>query len=122
MWSHVVVLSEPLVDDDLSLLCCGEPLGIEHLVAKGTIEAFVVSVLPWRPRFYVSGLRTNCLDPLSNRIGDELRSVVREDVSRNATDDEQVGQGIGHVDSPEPPRRADLDALAVELVDDIGER
>ena len=24
MWSDVVVLSEPLVDDDLSLLCCGE--------------------------------------------------------------------------------------------------
>ncbi len=46
MWSHVVVLSEPLIDDDLSLRRRGEPLGIEHLVAKGTVEAFVVSVLP----------------------------------------------------------------------------
>jgi len=46
MWSHVVVLSEPLVDDDLSLLCSGEPLGIENLAAQRSIEAFVVSVLP----------------------------------------------------------------------------
>jgi len=122
MWSHVVVLSEPLVDDDLGLLQAVEYLPVQEFIPEAGIEALAIAVLPWRPWFYVSGLRTNCLDPLSNRIGDELRSVVREDVSRNATDDEQVGQGIGHVDSPEPPRRADLDALAVELVDDIGER
>lgn len=46
MGTDVVVLSEPLVDDDLGLLCCGEPFGIEHLVAKGPVEALVVSILP----------------------------------------------------------------------------
>ena len=46
MWSHVVVLSEPLIDDDLSLRRRGEPLGIEHLAAKCAVEAFVISVLP----------------------------------------------------------------------------
>ena len=35
MWTDVVVLSEPLVDDDLCLLCCGEPFGVKHLVAQG---------------------------------------------------------------------------------------
>ena len=29
--ADVVVLFGSLVDDDLSLLCCGEPLGIENL-------------------------------------------------------------------------------------------
>ena len=42
----MVVLSEPLVDDDLSLLSCGEPFGIENSAAKSPIEAFVVSVFP----------------------------------------------------------------------------
>ena len=42
----MVVLSEPLVDDDLSLLSRGEPFGVEHFVAQGSVEAFVVSVLP----------------------------------------------------------------------------
>ena len=46
MWTDVIVLSEPLIDDDLSLRRRGEPLGIEHLVAKGAVEAFVVSILP----------------------------------------------------------------------------
>ena len=46
MWSDIVVLPEPLVDDDLSLLCRSKPLGIEHLAAKCAVEAFVVSVLP----------------------------------------------------------------------------
>ena len=46
MWPDVVVLSEPVVDDDLSLLRRREPLGVEHLVAQGAVEALVVSVLP----------------------------------------------------------------------------
>jgi hypothetical protein len=30
MWADVIVLPEPLVDDDLSLLCRSKPLGKEH--------------------------------------------------------------------------------------------
>jgi hypothetical protein len=42
----VVVLPEPPVRDDLGLLCCAEPFSVEHLATKGSVEAFVVSVLP----------------------------------------------------------------------------
>ena len=46
MWTDVIVLSEPLIDDDLGLLCRHEPLGIEYLTAQRSIEAFVVLALP----------------------------------------------------------------------------
>jgi hypothetical protein len=46
MWTDVIVLFEPLVDDDLSLLRRREPLGVEYLMTQGSVEAFVVSVLP----------------------------------------------------------------------------
>ena len=46
MWTDVIVLSEPLIDDDLGLLCRHEPLGIEYLAAQRSIEAFVVLALP----------------------------------------------------------------------------
>ncbi len=46
MWADVIVLSEPLVDDDLGLLCCGEPFGVEHLAAQSFVKSFVVSILP----------------------------------------------------------------------------
>ena len=44
MWSHVVVLSEPLVDDDLSLLEDVEDLAVEQLVPEAGIEALSVAV------------------------------------------------------------------------------
>jgi len=46
MRTGVIVLSEPVFDNDLSLLRRREPLGVEHLMTQGTVEAFVVSVLP----------------------------------------------------------------------------
>ena len=46
MWADVVVLSELLVDDDLSLLCRVEPFGIEYLAAQRSIEPLIVSFLP----------------------------------------------------------------------------
>ena len=45
MRTDTVVLSESLVDDDLRLPCYAEPLGIEHLAAKRSVKAFIVSVL-----------------------------------------------------------------------------
>jgi hypothetical protein len=33
MWANVIILPEPLIDDDLCLFGGGEPLGVEHLLA-----------------------------------------------------------------------------------------
>jgi len=46
MRTDMIVLPEPPVDDDLSLLCRGEPFGVEHLAAQSSVKAFVVSILP----------------------------------------------------------------------------
>jgi len=46
MRSGVVVLSKPLVDDDLGLVGGVEPFGIENLPAQCSVEALVVSILP----------------------------------------------------------------------------
>jgi|GEM_PF-1816332 hypothetical protein len=40
MWTDVIVLFEPPVDDDLRLLSRRELFCIEHLAAKGSVEAF----------------------------------------------------------------------------------
>ena len=45
MPSDLVLLSEPLVDDDRSLPRRRKPFGFQYLAAQGFIEAFVVSVL-----------------------------------------------------------------------------
>ena len=62
---------------------------------------------------------TDSLDPLPDRIRDELRSVIRSYVGRNTPDDEQVGQGINHLRRVELPLHPDRQAFAAELIDDV---
>ena len=50
MRARVVVLPEPVIDDDLGLLGCREPLRVENLTAQCAIEPLVVPVLPRRSR------------------------------------------------------------------------
>ena len=47
MRSDLVVLPEPGVDCDLSLVGGVEPFSIEYFSSKCSVEAFVISVLPW---------------------------------------------------------------------------
>ena len=46
MWMEVIVVFEPVIDNDLCQLSRREPFCIEHLAAKGSVEVFVVSVFP----------------------------------------------------------------------------
>jgi len=46
MRAGVVVLSKPMIDDNLGLLCCREPFRIQNFPAPCAIEPLVVSVLP----------------------------------------------------------------------------
>ena len=46
MWTEVIVVFKPVVDENLCLLSRREPFCIEHLAAKGSVEVFVVSVFP----------------------------------------------------------------------------
>jgi hypothetical protein len=47
------------------------------------------------------GLGTDNRDPFLQCLGDELRSVAGPDVSRNAPQEEEVGQTVGHIDDLE---------------------
>ena len=46
MRPNTIVLPEPGIDDGLSLIERGKPLGIQDFTAQCSIEAFIVSILP----------------------------------------------------------------------------
>ena len=46
MRPNTIVLPEPGIDDGLSLVERGKPLGIQDFTAQRSIEAFIVSILP----------------------------------------------------------------------------
>src|SRR4029077_14811073 len=86
------VMAPPAFDDDLSFSEGVEDLAIEQLIAKAGVEALDVAVLPRTASLDVSGLGADSCDPFLHGLGDELRSVVRADVTGDATQDEKVGQ------------------------------
>ena len=78
----VIVLPEPVIDDDLSLLGRREPLRIENLSPQCPIEPFVVSVLPGRSRVNADRLDANASKPSLHRLCCELGAVIGSDILR----------------------------------------
>ena len=76
MRAGVVVLREPLIDDDLGMLCCRKPLGIQNLPTQRPIETLIVSVLLGRPWIDADRLDANASKPVLQCVGGELWSIV----------------------------------------------
>ncbi len=72
----VIVLPEPVIDDDLRLLGRREPLRVENLSAQRAVKPLVVSVLPGRSGIDTDWLDTNSSKPCLHRFGSKLRPVV----------------------------------------------
>ena len=76
VWSDGVVVSPPVFDDDLSLLQGSEDLPIQQFVPEAGIEGLAIAVLPRRAGFNVGGFGPHRLDPVPDRLGNELWTIV----------------------------------------------
>ena len=114
-----VVVASPALDDDLGLAQSVEDLAVEQLIAKAGVEALDIAVLPRTASLDVSGLAADSCDPFLHGLGDELRSVVGADVSGNASQDEEVGQNVDHIDRLELAGDTDRQAFMGELVEHV---
>jgi hypothetical protein len=74
--ARVVILLEPVIDNDLSLLGRCEPLGIENLPAQRAIKALNVSVLPGRTGIDADRLDADASKPVLCCFRSELKSIV----------------------------------------------
>src|SRR6516225_7831402 len=66
-----VVVAPPALDDDLGLAESVEDFAVEQLVAKASVEALDVAVLPGAAPLDVGGLGTDNRDPFLHRLGDD---------------------------------------------------
>ena len=114
-----IVVTSPALDDDLGLSKREEDFAIEELIPQPGVEALDEAVLPGTSRCDVCGAGTNRRDPVLDGFGDELRTVIRSNVLRYAAQDEQVGQGIDHIDGLQFAINPDRQAFVSELVDDV---
>src|SRR5215470_11607026 len=114
-----IVMAPPAFDDDLSFLEGVEDLAIEQLITQASVEALDVAVLPRTAPLDVGSLGADSCDPSLDSLGDELRSVVGADVTGDATQDEEVGQNVDHIDCFELAGDTDRQAFVSKLVNDI---
>ena len=119
MWALAVIVLAPLFDDDFGLLECVEDFAVKQLVPEAGVEALAVAVLPRRTWGNVGSLGSHSADPVPNLFCDELWAVVGTDESWRPPQDEEVGQGIHHVDRVQLPVNTDRQRLPCELIDDI---
>lgn len=108
MWSFLVVVTSPGLDQDLGLGAASEPLEAQALVAKLVVEVLVGAILP-----RTAGVDQRCIDPhsgepLQDCAGDEFRSIVRAKKLRRAVDADQAL--LDGDDIPGADTARDLDA------------
>ncbi len=119
VWLFRVVVIPPLRDQDLGFARAVIDFTVQELIAEPGIEALTVSVFLWGAGFDVCGLCANRLDPVLDRLGDELWPVARPNERRHASQDEQVTQDLDHVARVQPSINTDRQAFPGIRVDDV---
>src|SRR5262249_26380530 len=106
-----IVMAPPAFDDDLSFVEGVEDLAIEQLIAKAGVEALDVAVLPRTAPLDIGSLGADRGDPSLDGLGDELRSIIRPDMTGDTPQDEEVNvarrlwretRGLGQRPAPRP--------------------
>ncbi len=72
-----------------------------------------------RSRLNISGLCADSCDPTPNRLGNELRAIVRPDEGGSTSQDEQVGKHIDHIRRVQPALHLYRQALAAVLIQNV---
>src|SRR3954454_8047442 len=114
-----VVMAQPAFYDDLGLAQRVEYFAIEQFVAQACVKTLDVSVLPRAAWCDIGSLRTDRCNPCLHGLGDELRPIVGPYMARHATQDEQIGQHVDHVDGLELAAHPDRQAFMGELINHI---
>ena len=113
----MVVGRSPLADNLLGFGKRVECFARQALVAKPTVEALDVAILPGAAWFDERRADINAAEKPSNATTDELRSVVTSDECRNASHREHVHQEINQVITREPARDLQGNAFPGVLID-----
>jgi hypothetical protein len=105
-----VEVAPPALDNDLGLPQSVEDFTIEQFIAQAGIKTLDIAIFPGATWCDVGGLCADCCDPLLHSLGHKLRPIIGPDVARDATQDEEIGQHIDHIDGLElagdPDRQA----------------
>ncbi len=94
---------------------------IQELLTEAAVEAFAQPVLPGRARFDIKYRHANSRQPLLDRMGNELRTIVATNAFRNAVDREQFCKAVDRVFTLDAATNFDLQNKSRVLINDVQE-
>ena len=119
MRAFVIVVAAPIFNDDLSLVQRLEDFSVQKLITQAGVEALDVAIFPRAARFDVSRLRAHGCDPASDSLSDELRTIVRADERRDATQNELIRKSVDDIHRVEFALNPDRQAFPCELINQV---
>jgi len=96
MRSNLVVMPTPRLDNDLRIDSVSEPLHRQALIAELAVERLIGSVLPRLARLNERSVDILFGEPSEDRLGDELRSVIRSKYLRCAVNADELREHFDH--------------------------
>ena len=117
MRAHGVVVASPAFDQYFRLLQRMEDLAVQQLVAELRVEALVAPIFPGTAGLDEQRPGPDPAEPVPHGDGGELAAIVRPDVVRRTTFDEEIGERLKHVVGLQAAGNHDRQALPGELVD-----
>jgi len=68
-----------LLDNNLGLFNSERVSSVQQFALAADINAFEVSIFPWRSLRDVDGINANCTNPVSDSLKSELKTIVGAD-------------------------------------------
>jgi hypothetical protein len=119
MWAHLIIFPSPLTYQYLCFIKSCKDFPIKQLIPHLPVKGFDVTILPWATRLNKEHLYSQPIQPFPHCPGGELGTVVRADMLRNTTQNEQCKKLIYHILRPDPAINLRAQILPGEFIDDI---
>ena len=105
MRANFIELPAPVSDHYSAFGQRVEHLPSEAFSAELVVEAFHVAVLPGTTRIDVERLDLRLLHPVSQEVGDKLRSVIGSNIVRGSMLRDELFHHLAHLAPPPTPAR-----------------
>jgi hypothetical protein len=113
------VVPSPRLDYDPSLPQTVEDLAIEQFIAQAGVEALDIAVLQGTSRRDIGRPCADRGDLVLHGLGNKLRAIDGADIARHASQDEEIGQHVDHVDRLQPAGDPDAQTFMGIFIDHV---
>lgn len=112
----VIIIHPPAIRNISQLIDVQEELSIEQFISESAVERLDIAVFPGTARSDVQGLHTRFLQPFLHGLRHKFRAIITADVSRAASDGEEVTQQFNDIVASEASGHIQGQAFTREFV------